>query len=1475
MSSPRDTPINDNKPSDTSDGFFFAQMIRETAFQDDQSIQNLSTSPAVSKMTPSSLLLENGTVFKGMSPDWQDGRFDGEVVFTTGMTGYDASLTDPSYAGQILVFTYPLLGNYGVTTPDNWESERIHAAGVVLCTLCDQWSHGKSVQSLLQWLKNENVPVITGVDTRELTKVLREAGTMRGSITSGDHLFQPIDLASPKVTVPEKIVYGDSGKRIILVDCGMKTNILRHLKKFPVTIERVPYDYDYSNEEFDGVFLSNGPGDPASYVETIAVLRRAMKKDKPIFGICLGMQLLALAAGATSYKLAYGHRGHNQPCIEIETKRCFVTSQNHGYAVLEDTLPPEWKVTFKNLNDNTVEGISHTSLPFFAVQFHPEAAPGPTDTEWLFQRFAAMLGIKSGQDAPRKNCGQTYEHTILCSGSKILILGSGGLCIGQAGEFDYSGSQAIKALKEEGMITVLINPNIATVQTDEGLADHVYLEPLNLETATRIIEKEKPDGILLGFGGQTALNLGMALDDAGVLKRFGVKVLGTSVDTIRISEDRLLFKDTLHSIGVDTPHSFAAKSVEEALQASRKIGFPLMMRSGFSLGGLGSGKIADEKELIFRAAEALSNAPQILIEEYLEGWKEIEYEVVRDAADNAITVCNMENLDPMGIHTGESIVVAPSQTLTNQEFHMLREVALKTIRHLGVIGECNIQYALHPFSGEYRVIEVNARLSRSSALASKATGYPLAFIAAKISLGKLLHELKNQVTRQTSAFFEPALDYIVVKMPRWDTQKFKAANRTIGSEMKSVGEVMAVGRSFPEALQKAVRMLNIGSNGLSDYPQTIPNPINEIIQSRATDRRLFAIYQYFKQGGAVEEVHRVSKIDPWFLYHIDTIAKIETSIAEAPALTAEILLLAKKNGFSDSTVARLRTTTEDVIRATRLTHGIRPYVKQIDTLAGEFAAQTNYLYLTYHGSADDVPPSEAPAIAVLGSGPYCIGSSVEFDWCAVNALKSLRKMGEKTVMINSNPETVSTDYDESDRLYFEELTLERVSDIADFEKLKGIVVCVGGQIANNLVIPLARRGYPILGTPVDGIDTAEDREKFSSLLNQLNIDQPAWEKALNISQAKAFAKRVGYPVLVRPSYVLSGAAMNVIYSDHDLDRFLKEAAVCSNGHPVVLSKFIEHSKELEIDGIAQDGKIIVQAISEHIENAGVHSGDATIVIPPQRIYLGTIRQAKNIARDIVKALKITGPFNIQFLAKDNLVKVIECNARASRSFPFVSKVIHHNLIDTAVKAILGKPIPLAKDTLELNYVGVKTSQFSFSRLKGANPVAQVEMASTGEVGCLGDTFHEAFYRSWMATGQKILGKRLLLSIGGDKKIRLLPLVQKLEADGWELYATEGTHDFLAAHGIASRILYKIIEKLSPNIKETLTSKQVDLIINIPTSDRASSMTDGFTIRRMAIDHQIPLITNLQIAQLFMLCLCEVNLNESPIKPWKEYVTHEL
>jgi carbamoyl-phosphate synthase large subunit len=1053
-------------------------------------------------------------------------------------------------------------------------------------------------------------------------------------------------------------------------------------------------------------------------------------------------------------------------------------------------------------------------------------------------------------------------------GKKVLILGSGGLRIGQAGEFDYSGTQAIKALKEERIHTVLINPNIATVQTDAEQADEVYLSPLNPEFVTKVIEKEKPDGILLSFGGQTALNLGMKLEEVGLFKKFHIQVLGTPVSSIRLTEDRDKFKKSLASIGIKSPKSIAVSSVKAALDAAKKIGYPVMMRSGFSLGGLGSGKIQNPAEMEKQAAQALSGAPQILIEEYLLGWKELEYEIVRDAFDNAITVCNMENIDPMGIHTGESIVVAPSQTLTNREYHTLRTLAIQAARHFQIVGECNIQYALNPKNGDYRVIEMNARLSRSSALASKATGYPLAFVAAKLSLGFSLAEIKNTVTKKSVAFFEPALDYVVVKIPRWDIHKFRSADRRIGTEMKSVGEVMAIGRSFPEALQKATRMLNIGASGLTDYPHPIQQLKQEIAQ--ATDRRLFALYQFFYKGGTVDEAHNLSQIDRWFLHHIDQIASWARALKKHP-LSASILKTSKMLGFSDRAIGEIKKILPQKVRELRISSGVLPCIKQIDTLAGECDAKTNYLYLTYHGHVHDVEPSTKPPVIVLGSGPYCIGSSVEFDWCAVNTCRTLRRLSEETIIINSNPETVSTDYDESDRLYFEELTLERVQDIADFEHPKGIIVSVGGQIANNLALKLHLRGYPLLGTSAASIDTAENRQKFSSLLNKLHVDQPAWQTVTNLQKAKAFAQNKGYPLLIRPSYVLSGAAMNIVSSDQELERFLIEAARISPDHPVVMSKFITEAKELEIDGVAKDGRIVIEAITEHVENAGVHSGDATLVLPPQRLYLETIRRTKKITREIVKALNITGPFNIQFIAKNNAIQVIECNVRASRSFPFVSKVTNHNFIEIATRVMLGHFSAAPYETLELDYVGVKTPQFSYHRLKGADPVAHVEMASTGEVACLGNDLLQAFFLSWLATEQSIRRKRILVSIGGDKKIKLLEQLQKLEEHDWEIFATEGTNDFLCQHGIASRCVYKASEKIEPNITTFITQHRIDLIVNIPRGTGSNHKTDGFTIRRLSIDHHIPLITNLQIAQVFLQCLAELKADKLPVLSWREFV----
>lgn len=1057
---------------------------------------------------------------------------------------------------------------------------------------------------------------------------------------------------------------------------------------------------------------------------------------------------------------------------------------------------------------------------------------------------------------------------------KVLLLGSGGLRIGQAGEFDYSGSQAIKALKEENIQVVLVNPNIATVQTDAGMADAVYLQPLNSATVTAIIEKEKPDAVLLGFGGQTALNLGLALDEAGVFAQHQVQVLGTSVATIRQAEDRDLFKKECERIGVAVARSECVTTLEGAIAAGRTLGYPLMMRSGFSLGGLGSGIVTSEKELKERALTALNSAPQILIEESLIGFSEFEYEIVRDYQGNTVTVCNMENLDPMGIHTGESIVVAPSQTLNNVEYHFLREIAIKVANHFNIIGECNIQYAYHAASGDYRVIEINPRLSRSSALASKATGYPLAFVATKLALGYRLRDIKNSVTQVTCAYFEPALDYIVVKMPRWDTHKLKAAQRRIGTEMKSVGEVMAIGRSFAESLQKAVGMLNVGAADLSDYAPEITDLKSEI--THATDRRIAALYQFLKRGGSVEEAQQLSQINPWFLHHIQTIAQFENKFV----FNAEQVLQAKRLGFSDKSLARLSAQTEKEVRAFRKMQKIQPYVKQIDTLAGECDAQTNYLYLTYHADRHDILPSAQPAVIVLGSGPYSIGSSVEFDWCAVNTARTLRQLNESSIIINSNPETVSTDYDESDRLYFEQLSFERVSDIAEFENLKGIVVSMGGQIPNNLALPLHQAGFPILGTSALDIDRAENRETFSALLTDLEIDQPAWISVQSLEEAKAFAAKVSYPVLIRPSFVLSGSAMNIVFDESQLKLYLQEASLVSREHPVVMSKFIEHAKELEIDGVAQKGHIVIETISEHIENAGVHSGDATIVMPPQKLYLETIRRTKRIAERIVKALSIHGPFNIQFIAKDNAIQVIEANVRASRSTPFASKVVNQNFAKIATEVMLGKYQLKNYETLELDYVGVKTPQFSYSRLKGANPVAHVEMASTGEVACLGEDIFDAFYRSWQASDLLIKRKKLFLSIGGDQKVKLIADIKKLEALGWDLYCTAGTHDYLTRHGVGAYFVHKVSDQKEPNTSTLIKEKKIDLVINIPRSNyniRNENLTDGFVIRRQAIDHFIPLITNLQGAQVMLKSLIALYDQPLIVKSWQEFTegkTHE-
>lgn len=1053
----------------------------------------------------------------------------------------------------------------------------------------------------------------------------------------------------------------------------------------------------------------------------------------------------------------------------------------------------------------------------------------------------------------------------------ILILGSGGLRVGQAGEFDYSGSQAIKAFKQEDLKTILVNPNIATVQTDKSMADEIYFVPLELNVVSEIIEQESIDAIALSFGGQTALNLGLELYKTGVLAKYNVQVLGSSVETIDATEDRGLFRDKLEANNIRTPLSKVAVSVDEAIANARQIGYPVMIRSGFSLGGLGSSRVDSEPELIDKVMQALSGAPQLLVEEYLVGWKEFEYEIVRDSKGNALTICNMENLDPMGIHTGESIVIAPAQTLNDKEHQLLRDIALQCAALFNIIGECNIQFAVNPANGDYRVIEMNPRLSRSSALASKATGYPLAFIAAKLCLGYALHELKNQITKKTTAFFEPALDYVVVKIPRWDTHKLRLAERTIGTEMKSVGETMGIGRSFAEALQKAVQMLNIGASSLYDYPWKIANLEHEI--EFATDRRIFALFNWFYIGGDLDRAHDLSRIDYWFLTQIQEIATYVVKLSCDLSLDDPAnLLRAKQLGLSDTTLAKIKQTTEQEVRELRLKHKVMPYIKQIDTLAGEFDAETNYLYLTYHGQVHDIKPS-TDNLVIIGSGPYSIGSSVEFDWCTVNLARQFRAAKREVIIINSNPETVSTDYDESDRLYLEPLSLERVQDILDFEQAAGVCVSVGGQAANNLALPLFKNGYKILGTSALNIDIAEDREKFSSLLNTAGIDQPRWIKAQSIDEVNHFIAQVGLPVLIRPSYVLSGAAMKVVFDENTLEEYLKEAFLISNEHPVVISEFIENAKELEIDGVASNGKIVIHAISEHVENAGVHSGDATIIFPPERLYLKTVLKSKDIADKIVAGLGLSGPFNMQFIAKNNDLKVIECNVRASRSFPFVSKVTGHDFIALTAQVLLGNPPKRTFNTLETKCVGVKSPVFSYNRFKGSDPVAQVEMSSTGEVACIGTDTLETFYTSWRATGVSLKGKRILLSLHDRFKDKLLLTVKQLFEAGWSFVTTEGTHDFLVKHGIHSHCVFKMSYQIEPSIQKSIIQHEVDLIINLPYDMFTSAQDyDGFAIRRLAIDYHIPLITNFQLAEMLLESLSLYYDKKLTIKSYNHYLS---
>eukprot|EP01062_Namystynia_karyoxenos_P053626 TRINITY_DN4352_c0_g1_i1.p1 TRINITY_DN4352_c0_g1~~TRINITY_DN4352_c0_g1_i1.p1 ORF type:complete len:1525 (+),score=622.04 TRINITY_DN4352_c0_g1_i1:128-4702(+) len=1458
------------------------------------------------------LLLEDGQEIVGRSFG-ANVSISGEVVFNTGMVGYPESLSDPSYRGQILVITYPLVGNYGVPKrdeldslglPKHFESSKVQCSAVVISDYSYYHSHYSSNSNLSEWLKEQGVPGIYNVDTRALTKKLRNHGSMLGKVVmQGDdagkmsfedpnkrNLAAEVSRKAPAVFKPPS---GDAKFHVVAVDCGMKNNIIRYLVNHcGCSVKVVPWNHDITTEECDGVFLSNGPGDPSLVDVTVQHVRKLLDREPPIpiFGICLGNQILARAAGATTYKMKFGNRGMNQPVIDCRTTRCYITPQNHGFAVDEKTLPKDWCPLFYNANDLTNEGIIHRFKPHFSAQFHPEHMGGPSDTAWLFDLFLQRIRDRHAEiTTVLRPIDQQYEV------KKVLLLGSGGLSIGQAGEFDYSGSQAIKALKEHNLKVVLVNPNIATVQTSRGMADKTYFEPVTPEIVESIIIKERPDSIMLQFGGQTALNCGVKLNDSGVLSRYGVRVLGTPVEAITATEDREIFADKLAEIGEKVAQSQTATTVKAGLDVARAIGYPVLVRSAFALGGLGSGFASNDAEMEELAAKALASSPQIIVDKSLKGWKEVEYEVVRDSADNCITVCNMENFDPLGVHTGDSIVVAPSQTLSNADYYRMRLVAIKVARKIGIVGECNIQYAMDPNSDDYCIIEMNARLSRSSALASKATGYPLAYVAAKLALGYKLTDIKNSVTRVTCACFEPSLDYCVVKFPRWDMRKFSRVSTAIGSAMKSVGEVMAIGRKFEETFMKALRMVDPSVDGFGDLGRQEEDKMTdadiEAMLSNPSDRRVFAIGAAMNRGWGIERIWALSKIDKWFLCKLRNIIDMQTYMGAKGkgGLTEQTMRMSKQLGFSDAGIARITKSTETEIRDLRKQQRVRPVVKQIDTLAAEFPAQTNYLYTTYNGDEDDLVFDEH-GVMVLGCGPYRIGSSVEFDWCAVSCLRTLASLGIKSIVVNYNPETVSTDYDESNRLYFEELSLESVLGIYEREQSRGVVVCVGGQLPNNLVLPLHANNVRILGTSPESIDTCEDRNKFSQLCDKLDIDQPDWTAVTSIPEAKAFARRVEYPVLVRPSYVLSGAAMRVIEQEEDLEGFLKDAADVSREHPVVLSKFVTNAKEIEMDAVAVNGKIVNYAVSEHVENAGVHSGDATLVLPAQRLYVETVRRVKRITGAICQRLNITGPVNCQFLSKMNDIKVIECNLRASRSFPFVSKTFNANFIELATKAMVGRMVtPFNINLYDTEWVCSKSAMFSFGRLLGADPITRVEMASTGEVACFGFDQHEALVKSLLATNFKLptRTRAILISVGPEKaKVDFLGAMKSLAKMGYQLFCTPNTHKYYSGHGVPCERVRKPDSADedegtgtdSPTTREALAmiaEKQVDIVIDIPRSFASAHITSGYRMRRAAVDYGVSLLTNLKLARALVLALEHVNIRRLPVRHWDEYVVPGL
>lgn len=1359
----------------------------------------------------STLILENGSIYEGFSFGYE-GSVSGEVVFSTNMTGYPESLTDPSFCKQILCLTYPLVGNYGVPSVtkkdthgilENLESSRIWVNALLVGDYSKQNSHYLSELSLSDWLKDNKVVGLHGIDTRRLTKELRDNGSLKGKIIFNDINTDFCDIHKENlvgiVSTKKPYTLGKGDIHIGVIDCGIKYNIIRNLIKEGFKITILPYEHDFVEEDYDGIFISNGPGDPCQCIKTIENIKKyiELKDAKPLFGICLGNQLLAKAAGGKTYKMKYGNRGFNQPVYIKKYDKTYITSQNHGYAVDKSSLSNDWEELCFNKNDQSNEGIYHTKKPFMSVQFHPEARGGPCDTIFMFKDFYNQC------------CDYKYGNI---ENNKIILLGSGGLNIGQAGEFDYSGSQAIKSFKKRGFSVILVNPNIATIQTTEGFADQVYYVPVEKEFVRDIIVKERPRFISLSFGGQTALNCGIELFNDGILYQYNVEVLGTSIDNILKTEDRDLFSKAMTIIGEETPKSQPASNLEDAKKVAKQIGYPVLVRAAFALGGLGSGFCHSENELVDLVSKTFTKTNQVLIDQDLRGWKEVEYEVMRDKFGNSIIICNMENFDPLGIHTGDSIVVAPSQTLSNDEYNMLRSASLKIAKYLGIIGECNVQIALDPYSKKYKIIEVNPRLSRSSALASKATGYPIASVAAQLCLGEKLYDILNVVTGNTTANFEPSLDYLVVKIPRWDTRKFPGVDRKLGSAMRSVGEIMAIGRNFEEAFQKGLRM--VGGFGFEKHGN-VPSQedIMKELKNPTDDRIRILTHAILDNFSDLEYIHEHSKIDRWFLSKLFNIKSVYNKIKECQQiknLTPQLLLESKINGFSDEYISNILQCKSFSIWKMREQYGVTQKVKQIDTLAGEFPTKTNYVYNTYLGDVNDIDfNSSKKKIIILGSGKYRIGSSVEFDYCSVKCAEYLRNEGFETIMINYNPETMSTDFDNSDKLYFEELTFESVYDIYMKEKAYGVIVSVGGQEPNNIAIKLHNAGLNILGTSPESIDLCENRSKYSTMLDKLRINQPNWLAAENIEDINLFITDNNFPLLVRPSYVLSGAAMRIVNNKEELELCLKEASDISPEHPIVLTKFFQNCREVDLDAVANNGNIITYAISEHVENAGVHSGDATLVLPSYSISEENKQLMIEIVKKIGKKLNVSGLYNTQFLVNDNWVGVIETNLRASRSVPFVSKTLDIDFIKLAVHSMIGKRTDYI-GTRNIGYYGVKCPQFSFDRLPESDPILGVEMSSTGEVACFGKTLEEAYLKSLIASRCKIKTK---------SRQNILVLDQS------DTY---------------------ILESKGHNIIRDTTNiiwSNIDMVIDCSNS----SLTKK--IRRLSIDYSKYLITNQQQLQL--------------------------